>query len=554
MVEVPTDTPVGADINLLLLDEVTGLSINPIVHAMKVVDERHYSVSLLLRFKSVIKYRYSLATSTPTLERTRSGELVRYRLCQVSGPLTIQDVVSSWKESSSSDPAGSITGRVINAATQTPIPGLMLAVGGQQVLTASDGSFLIDGLLEGTHNLVAYAMDGEFLTFQQGARVLAGMTTPAQIALTPTGRVNVTFSVDPPKENIIGLPIRLAGNLITLGNTFADLPGGLSSIASRMPLLSQLPDGHYQITLSLPSGAEIEYKYTLGDGFWNSELSAGGNVVLRKLTVPEHDTNIADKIVTWRTPGYGPVTFDLTAPENTPTGESVSIQFKPFGWTEAVPMWPLGNNHFLYVLFNPLNISGDLAYRFCRNDQCGNSDRNALAGAEPPQAAFTTKSDPQSLHTKLDRWSYWQPNDAPTSITAAAIQPRGTDFMGGVEFSPHYNPTWQPFFSQAYQNLRSIGANWVVLTPSWSLSKNSDPRFDQEPDKDILWGDLVSTIGNARNQGLRVALYPTVNVPGGTFPWWKAGSRDAAWWNQWFARYRVFALHHADIATQTGAG
>ncbi|MDD5369592.1 MAG: hypothetical protein PHQ40_10930, partial [Anaerolineaceae bacterium] len=42
--------------------------------------------------------------------------------------------------------------------------------------------------------------------------------------------------------------------------------------------------------------------------------------------------------------------------------------------------------------------------------------------------------------------------------------------------------------------------------------------------------------------------------PGGTFPWWKAGSRDAAWWNQWFARYRVFALHHADIATQTGAG
>jgi hypothetical protein len=555
-VEVPADTPVGTQVNLNLLDEVTGLAINPSIHAMKVVDDRHFTISLPIRSKSVIKYRYSMAGSTTEFERTQSGEPVRYRLCQVTGPLSIKDTVSAWMNTPAETliPTGSISGRVINSLSQAPIPGMLIAAGGYQVVSASDGSFLIDGLLEGTHNLVAYAVDGEFATFQQGARVSPGLTTPARISLSPANRVNVTFSVHAPQENVVGLPIRLAGNLLALGNTFADLPGGLSTIASRMPLLTQLPDGQYQLTLSLPTGAELEYKYTLGDGFWNSELSADGKYALRKLSIPDHDVTVTDEIVTWHTLGFFPVTFDLTAPANTPSGESVSIQFKPFGWAEPVPMWPLGDNHFLYILYNPLNFAGDLAYRLCRNDQCGNAEQAALAGAKSAQGSFSSKTEAQTIRLQFENWDFWQPTNVPTNITAASIQPRGADFMAGVEFSSAYDPTWQPFFPKAFQNLRSIGANWVVLTPSWSLSENSEPSFTQKPGKDILWNDLVSTIGNARNQGLKVALYPSINIPGGVFRWWKAGTRDTAWWDRWFARYQIFALHHADVAAQAGAG
>ena len=71
------------------------------------------------------------------------------------------------------------------------------------------------------------------------------------------------------------MPIRLAGNLYQLGDTFGDLQGGLSTVATRMPVLAPLPDGRYSITLALPAGADIRYKYTLGDGFWNAEHSYG---------------------------------------------------------------------------------------------------------------------------------------------------------------------------------------------------------------------------------------------------------------------------------------
>jgi hypothetical protein len=70
------------------------------------------------------------------------------------------------------------------------------------------------------------------------------------------------------------MPLRLAGNLLQLGNTFSDLRGGLSLVADRMPVLSSLPDGRYSVSLFLPAGADIEYKYTLGDGFWNSEFTS----------------------------------------------------------------------------------------------------------------------------------------------------------------------------------------------------------------------------------------------------------------------------------------
>src|SRR5659263_274802 len=61
-------------------------------------------------------------------------------------------------------------------------------------------------------------------------------------------------------------------------------------------------------------------------------------------------------------------------PAYTPVTDIVSIQFNPYGWTEPIPMWPLGNNQWVYQLYSPLNMLGDFEYRYCRNDQCGIAD------------------------------------------------------------------------------------------------------------------------------------------------------------------------------------
>ncbi len=102
---------------------------------------------------------------------------------------------------------------------------------------------------------MAYALDGAYQTFQQGATVAENQSTPVQIAMKPTQMVNVIFTVSVPDSTQRGVPLRLAGNFLQLGNTFSDLQGGLSTVADRMPVLSPLPDGRYSVSLFLPIGA-----------------------------------------------------------------------------------------------------------------------------------------------------------------------------------------------------------------------------------------------------------------------------------------------------------
>ncbi len=82
---------------------------------------------------------------------------------------------------------------------------------------------------------------------------------------------------------------------LQLGNTFADLQGGVSTNTDRMPIMNLQADGRYSITLGLPAGAYIQYKYTLGDGFWNAEHKADGQWNLREFVVPAQDTTLQDQ-------------------------------------------------------------------------------------------------------------------------------------------------------------------------------------------------------------------------------------------------------------------
>lgn len=551
-VRLPEPLQAGEVLAVSVVDEVTGLPLNPVDYQMSPVDNITYSTTLAIPDKAIIKYRYVRRGASNTVEDTNLDVPARYRMVHINGPTQIAETVSSWSDKPVNTLSGNISGTVVNLDTGMPIPDILVAAGGAQALTDSAGRFELEGLRGGEHNLVAYALDGAYQTFQQGAMVAENQSTPVQIQMRPAQMVNVIFTVRVPDSTQRGVPLRLAGNLLQLGNTFSDLQGGLSTVADRMPVLTELPDGRYSVSLFLPAGAHIVYKYTLGDGFWNSEFSSIGGYVTRDLIVPNTNISVEDIVQSWQAGPNAPILFEVTVPQNTPPGDSVYIQFNSFGWTPPIPMWPTGSNQWAYKLYGPLNIIGSIGYRYCRNAQCGSADDAQTAGASTPGRFLTPSIAPQDIVDTVGQWMWPQAGTSP-QIIAADIPARGPAFMAGVEYQSYYDPNNLKFNPSALQNIQAIGSNWVILTPSWTYAKASPLLFSSVPGRDAFWSDTVNMVSQARAINLNVALFPQPRFAATADDFWASAPRDGAWWDNWFNHYRAFAVNFADMATQTGA-
>ena len=538
---------------IAVMDEVTGLSLNATQYPMSPRDSLTYTATLPLPYTSVVKYRYIRRGSSEVFEDSVYGTEIRYRMHHVAGPADVQDIISDWGDKSFTRPTGTITGQVFNADTGSPLPNLMATAGGVQFITDSLGRFELNGLPVGTQNLLIYSLDGLYQPFQQGATVGQGNTTIVDVRVKPTPLVNVTFWVTAPSTTVPGVPIRIAGNLLQLGNTFSQLQGGVNTSADRMPIMSLQADGRYSIRLSLPAGTFIQYKYTLGDGFWNAERKADGNWFVREFIVPAQDVEIQDTVASWSSSGdSAPILFEVTVPSVTPPGDIVYIQFSTFGWMEPLPMWPLGNNKWAYKLYGPLNMLGAFAYRYCRNGQCGSADDAQTAGISPAGRTAQTTLLSQDIQDSVNAWK-WFENPEPVTLVGATIPVRAGGFVAGIEFQPTYRPNWSYYASQAFVNTQGLGANMTILTPTWTYTTVSPLQFSSIPGKDPLWIDSAIMISQARALGLNVALFPSPNFPATSAAFWQGAPRDAQWWQAWFTRYRAFAVNYADLAAQSGS-
>ncbi len=551
-VEVPAQTPADEQVSLDVLDEVTGLPLNILRYTMDRVDPTHYSIRIPVTIGSVIRYRYVRESNPVSIEYDSQGSQVRYRLYFVNTPGLVKDAVSAWNDFPYKGGFGRIQGQITDANTNLPIPNVMVTAGGIQTISSSDGSFLLEGLSPGTHNLVAYSIEGTYQPFTQGAVVATDSTTPAPLQLTPTRKVKVSFVVHLPAGSITGVPLRLVGNIYPLGNTFADLLGGISSVADRAPVMKAMPDGTYFLMVELPAGLDLRYKYSLGDGFWNAELTNDGQFNVRQLIVPDADLTISDTIESWGSKDLSPVTFNVKVPDNTPSTDLVSIQFNPYNWTEAIPMWPLGNNQWTYTLNSPLSLLGDVRYRFCRNDQCGVADDEATQDPNAQVYAFTPGKDAQNLQNEVKTWAWMQATGEPSQVVSVKTTARGPGFIAGVELSGNYSPTWQAYMGSAAQNIQAIGANWVILTPTWHYTNENPPILENEPGQDPLWPDTLQMAATFQSQPLNVAIFPQSRFDQNINAWAKF-KRSDGWWNSWFARYRTFLLNYADLATASNA-
>ncbi len=554
---LPAPLNSGGSVAIGILDEVTGLGLNPALYAMTAVDALHYTIDLPLGLASTVKYRYYRQGGLSAQEDSALGAPVRYRLHTVTGPAVLNDILASWSDQPFSGPVGRIIGTVTNATTGNPIPNILVVAGGQAALTDSLGQYALESLPQGTQTLSAYAMDGAYTPFEQGAEVREGLTTIAPVAVKPAASVQVTFivNVPPPPDTVTGAPIRLAGNLLQLGNTFADLDGGISGVSSRMPTLTPVPtsENQYSLTMLLPVGADIRYKYTLGgDGFWNAEHDPDGNFVVRQLIVPATNAVMQDTVSTWQAGTSAPILFEVTVPANTPPGDTVSIQFNPYGWTEAMPMWSLGNNHWVYKLFGPLNMLGSFRYRFCRNDQCGAADDIDTAGLPTAGRSVSTSLIDQDIQDTVKAWAWWS-EDEPVTLVVVPVKKRQPSFWVGVEFQNTYRPNWQGWYPSAMQSTQALGANTLILAPTWTANSYNPLIFAPTPGSDPLWSDILQTVQHGRAQNMNVAIYAAPRFLPSTPDFWLKAPRTPEWWNHWFERYRAFALYHADLATHSGA-
>ncbi len=556
IVKIPQPLSAGDSVFISFLDEVTGLALNPQKHIMQAEDELTYTVTLACNLGSVIKYRYSREGSNRVNEHLFNGRAVRYRLYHVEGPGKIEDVVSRWTDTENSSPTGRIMGKIIDSSSGKPIPNILATAGGEQAYTLADGSFLLEGLPPTTHNLVFYSLDGTYHIFQQGATVAANSTTPVLAELSRAKLVRVIFTVNVPTDTPVDAPIRLAGNISQLGNTFADLSGGVSTLASRMPVLGKLSDGKYTVTLKLPVGTYLEYKYTLGDGLWSSELTSNSEINLRKLIIPSTKLEEIDFVTSWQTAATGPVRFGVRVPTNTPQNEIVSIQFNPgYGWLEPLPMWPImnpqGEQVWNFVLTGPFNDLTSIRYRYCRQNQCGSADDTETMGVNPTGREINLTKESIIIEDQVSTWAWLSSANDSTGIADFQATPREKGFIAGVELQPKYHPSWGPLYSQAIDDAQRLDVNTLLFSPTWTFTNESPPILEQLASQDILWPDLTNIVNQAQERGLSTGIYPIPNFPIHEDLWWQNSKRDFPWWVSFFERYSNFVLHHASLASST---
>jgi len=547
-VQLPEPLQPGEILALSVLDEVTGLDLNNLDYQMDMVDSITYSATFPIPDQAVIKYRYVRRGGSRIMEDTNSDTNIRYRMIYVNGNTEIVDTINSWTDKPVNTVSGTISGTVLNTDTGSPLPEILVTAGGVQTLTDSAGRFLLTGLRGGSHNLVAYALDGTYQTFQQGARVEGNKGTPVEIRMKPVPLVNVIFTVSVPQNTQRGVPLRMAGSLLQFGNTFADLRGGLSTVADRMPVMTEQPDGRYSVSLFLPAGAHLAYKYTLGDGFWNSEFNTAGQYVIRNLIIPAQNATINDSVQSWQAGLNAPITFEVDVPQDTPIDDVVYIQFNPFSWTEPIPMWKVGNNRWAYKVYGPLNFIGAFTYRYCRNAQCDSADDASSAGENAHGRNVTPAITAQDILDTVNQWMWDQPQNS--SLVQTDIPARGTGFVAGVEFQRFYSPAMNAFTPYALQNIHALNGNWVFLSPSWTYASNNPLVFTQQPGKDPFVKDTIEAVASARSLNLNVALFPQPRFPTNADEFWKTAPRDSTWWDSWFNHYRAFAVNFADMATK----
>ena len=532
-----------------ILDEVTGLSNNSEIVELRQADELEYAIEKSFPAGSIVKYRYIRSGDSQTPESQPEGNPVRYRLAYISKPSQITDHIAAWQGEIQAQSSGVLSGTIQDRVTHNPLPDILVSAGGQLTFTDANGYFLIDGLPAGVHNMVAYAIDGSFQPFQQGAEIADGLTTPASIDLQAMPAVQVRFNVTPPGD-ARGAPIYFAGNLAQLGNTFGELSGSMSLFPKKMPLLTAHDDGSHSISLTLYAGVDLRYKFTLGDGLWNSEQDSTGETITHQLIVPNQDITIDQTIASWRTPNIEPITFEINIPPENAPPEEIFIQFRADDWTEPLPLWPLGGAQYLYILFSPLEDLPTVGYRFCRGSQC---HLEGILSTDQGEIQVVPGGPSQRVTVSLESWEDWKPvKSEPEPVNPIPLPSNPSNYATIIELTPEMAAAWEVYAPVGLSTLAQSGTSSVIFSPRWNLQPG-DIRLKPQLGSTPFFYWLSALLHSAKSFNLQRGIFPQIHQEGVSDAPWSTAIKTKQSRDNWQASYQQFILNYAKIAeiTQT---
>lgn len=123
-----------------------------------------------------------------------------------------------------------------------------------------------------------------------------GARDPEALATKPArsrAKVKITFHVTVPNSTArIGRPVHLAGNLNQVNAKTADWDPATHP-------MKKVDDTHYSLTLSVPAGAVIEYKYCLG--MWEHvERDPNCAELPNRAVTAAGDREVTDVVARWR--------------------------------------------------------------------------------------------------------------------------------------------------------------------------------------------------------------------------------------------------------------
>jgi hypothetical protein len=557
-VNVPVNTPAGSAINLQIPDLLGGTANRTFI--LSGAGNNVWVGTVTAPVGSLLRYRYQRVTGSQTVDELRADTgPILYRTALVTGAADIQDTVASWTDTPFLGDKGRILGIVRDISSNQGLPGIIVSAGGQQAITGFDGEYVLWNLPANAPTTVtAFAPDGSFRPAMNSATPPANGTVNLDFGLSAARTVKVTFVAAVPADTPPSAGLRLVGSVLQMGDTFALGPAGSTAVAEREVVMAQLADGRWAASLLLFEGLDLSYKYTLGSASVNGEVNSDGGPALRRVVLPGQDEIILqDQVVAWKASLNAPVTFDVAVPASTPAQDKVTIQFKFGGlWRDPLSMWQVQTNQWKYALYSPLDISGDVQYRFCRNYECGSASDAAFFGANPIGYSFTPTVFPQALQNTVVAWQWWPDTPAPQLILPDVHRRPG--FEAGFELTP-WTTSEVPALPNTLDVIQPTSANWLRVPVVWDAPSANPPLISFDFSRSPFRPDLIAIIRAAHQRGLKVALYPQVRpAVSGPFAgdlnlYFDAGAKDPGWWDGWFREYARFVAYYADLAAFTGA-
>ena len=529
---------------LELLDLAEGAKANAESYPLNLVDGK-FVTSLFLPEGATIAYRYRMVQPLGVPELLSDGTLLPFRQLLVRENLKISDIIAEWDENAYQGALVDLNGVVADDKTEEPLPDILVNVSGKTALTDMNGRFYIRGLPEGLHNLVATSNDGSYLTFQQEVNMVETLSTMAIVRMQAAKAVTLTFVVNQPEDSP-QLPVRIAGNLRQFGLTFQDMLNGNGAQAVNMPTLIKNEDGQDVSQIKVYAGSYLRYQYTSGDANINSERDAQGKGYVRAFIVPDEDIVVNDTIASWHSEQNGEISFTVKTPEDTPSDDSLYIQFKQIEWSNPLPMNKTGENFWEFVFYPRIGSEEPIEYRYCRNANCSSSLEESETTRSFTVGSLTEKAD------EISGWTNWEPeswaNNFQDSLTF------DNELLRGLELDPQYMSENINATLDLIDKMKAAGFNTLILTPVWNVDSYKNlPIIDSNPLNTIPSYELNRISGLARENGLKIALYPQLEYPTEMQNWWENSQKTELWWQQWYAEYERMVMHSVKLATRIQA-